>query len=304
LRNSLRPASDKSELAVKVGLVLLVSLCFSITYATVDVAGQSITPLTLTVLRLCTAGLVLGAALFVFKPGLVWRPRTLLDIAIIGMLNVGLPFVCLATAVHYISSSLSSILFSLQPAFTLILAHFVLQDEKLSWVKAAGTTIAITGAIMLLLRNETGLVTGQENGWMGQLMIMAACLSGSSGVVYTRLRTRQVHPVVMATGQVVSSLIVLAPLALLVDGFPVWQSIPGRAWLAMLAAALSSPVVGFAVLFYLINRYGASLGGFAGIAAPFFSLIIGLLFLGEVITLPIAVGALLVLVGVWTLQYF
>jgi drug/metabolite transporter (DMT)-like permease len=54
----------------------------------------------------------------------------------------------------------------------------------------------------------------------------------------------------------------------------------------------------------MINKYSASLAGFSGIATPLFSVVIGILLLGEVITLPIAFGALLLLAGVWSLNYF
>ena len=42
-------------------------------------------------------------------------------------------------------------------------------------------------------------------------------------------------------------------------------------------------------------------GWFAGIATPLFSAAIGMLFLGDVLTVPIALGALLLLVGLWVL---
>ena len=45
------------------------------------------------------------------------------------------------------------------------------------------------------------------------------------------------------------------------------------------------------------------MAGFAGITTPLFSVCIGLVFLGEVITLPIALGALLLLAGVWSVDY-
>ena len=44
--------------------------------------------------------------------------------------------------------------------------------------------------------------------------------------------------------------------------------------------------------------------GFAGVATPLFSVLIGILLLGEVITVPIAFGTVLLLVGVWSLNYF
>jgi drug/metabolite transporter (DMT)-like permease len=72
----------------------------------------------------------------------------------------------------------------------------------------------------------------------------------------------------------------------------------------MISATVSAPVLGFWLLFYMINKYSASLAGFSGIATPLFSVVIGILLLGEVITLPIALGALLLLAGICSLNYF
>jgi O-acetylserine/cysteine efflux transporter len=111
-------------------------------------------------------------------------------------------------------------------------------------------------------------------------------------------------PFVLAAGQVFACMIIFVTLALLVEGVPAFTSYPWQGWLAMLSATVSAPVIGFWLLFYMINKYSASLAGFSGIATPLFSIIIGILLLGEIITMPIALGTLLLLVGVWSLNYF
>jgi drug/metabolite transporter (DMT)-like permease len=122
-------------------------------------------------------------------------------------------------------------------------------------------------------------------------------------VIYTRLRLREENVLVLTAGQVFASLALLVPVALVVEGVPTldysWQ-----AWGAMAAAAFGGPVAGFAVVFYLIHRYSASLAGMAGIATPLFSALIGVAFLNEVVTAPILAGMMLVLLGVWSLNYF
>jgi drug/metabolite transporter (DMT)-like permease len=99
-------------------------------------------------------------------------------------------------------------------------------------------------------------------------------------------------------------MVIFATLAPIVEGIPTFASYPWQGWLAMISASVSAPVLGFWLLFYLINRYSASLAGFSGITTPLFSIIIGILLLGEVITMPIALGTLLLLAGVWSLNYF
>ena len=91
----------------KVGLVLLSSLLTGITVACVDVAADHIPSATLTALRLSAASVAFCAILFFQRPEYRWHLRGTTDIAIIGVLNIGLPFLSLAMAVAYISSSLA-----------------------------------------------------------------------------------------------------------------------------------------------------------------------------------------------------
>ncbi len=300
---SQQPASPASgQAARKVSLVLLAGLLYSIAIASVGVASRHISPLTLTKLRLLMAATVLGAILVATRPRFRWRPRFLFDIFVVGLGNIGLPFILLALSMRYISSSLASILFNVGPPMTLLLAHFTLRDERLTRGKVLGTIVAVAGAVLLLSSNASGLTTSGDRGWIGQLLIILASATGAVAMVYTRRYLREDHTLVLAAGQVFASLALFVPVMLTVEGVPRFADFPVGAWAATLAAAISAPVLGFWLLFYIINRYSASLGGFTSIPTPLFSAAIGVLFLGEAITLPIAVGTLLLLAGIWSLN--
>jgi drug/metabolite transporter (DMT)-like permease len=293
-----------NRLGEKVGLVLVSGFLYSVAIASVGVAANYIPPVTFTALRLGTAAVIWCGILLFLRPSYRWSVRGAGDVAVVGLLNIGIPFICLAMAVAYISSSLAAVLFNILPVLTIVFAHFLLADEKLTPIKAAGTVAAVAGATILLVRNETGLAVEHSQGWIGQLLIFAASLSGALGMVFTRSRLRQENPIVLSSGQVFACLVVFIPLAIAAEGLPSLGSYAWQGYVATAIAAVSAPVAAYLLLFYLVKKYSASLGGFSGIATPLFSVIIGVLLLGEVITLPIAVGALLLLAGVWSLHYF
>jgi len=219
-------------------------------------------------------------------------------------LNVGLPFLCLAMAVKFISSSLASVLFNIQPVLTVLIAHWLLTDEKLNMYKIFGMISAVAGATLLVVLQESGFSTGNSNAWIGQLIILFACLCNAIGVVAAKIRLHGIDAPVLASSQVLASLLVIGPLALLIEGVPELKSYPIQAWVAMILAAVCAPVAAYWLMFYMMNRYSASLAGFSGIATPLFSILIGVLLLGEIINGPILFGAALLLVGVWFLHYF
>lgn len=290
------------EVAQKAGLVLLSGLLYSIAIASVGVASRHISPLTLTAVRLIVASGVLGVILALTRPPFHWRLRFVFDIFIVGLGNVGLPFLLLAVSMRYISSSLASILFNVGPPLTLLLAHFTLHDERLTRGKVIGTVVAVAGATLLVGSNASGLTTESSRGWLGQLCIVIASLASAAALVYTRRYLRKEHTLVLTAGQVFASLAVFMPVMLIVEGIPRLTGLPAEAWTATVSSAISAPVLAFFLLFYIVKKYSASLGGFSSIATPLFSAAIGILFLGEVITLTIAAGTLLLLAGIWSLN--
>jgi drug/metabolite transporter (DMT)-like permease len=171
-------------------------------------------------------------------------------------------------------------------------------------IKLVGAVIAIAGATTLLLSNASGLATSTQQGWIGQILIIFSSLTSALGVVYTRIRLRAENTFVVTAGQVLASLVVVAPLAFIFEGLPTLTSYAWQGWVGLIVATLCGPVAVFWLVFYMINKYSASLAGFAGIATPFFSIIIGILFLGEVLTIPFVVGTFLLVIGVWSLHNF
>jgi drug/metabolite transporter (DMT)-like permease len=281
----------------KVALVLLSGALYSIGIANVSVASRFIPAATLAAFRLICASVIFAGLLPLIKPTFQWRVRKLVDISVAGLLNIGLPFLCLARSMDYISSSLAAVLFTTTPLFTIVLAHYILPKEKLNAAKILGTLIGIGGAVVLIASNESGLTGVREQGWIGQLLILAASLVGALGVIYTRMRLQKENTFVLAAGQVFASLIVIFPLAVAADGLTSLPVYPLQAWMAVFVSATTGPVVSLWLLVYMVKKYSASLGGFATIATPIFSAAIGVLFLGDVITMPIALGVVLVVAG-------
>ena len=288
----------------KVALILASGLLYAIAIASVGLASRAIPPVPLTILRLAVASLIFCGILLYARPTVHWRPRAAFDLFIIGIGNIGLPFVFLAISLRYISGSLAAVLFNVGPALTIVLAHFLLPDEKLRPAKIVGTALAISGAVLLVVSNSSGLKAGNSQGWIGQMLIILASAAGAFAVIYTRIRFREADTTALAAGQVFACLAVFLLLGLTTADLPSLTAYPWQAWAAMIVSAVTSPVLGYWLLFYMVKKYSATLGGFAGIATPLFSAIIGILFLGEVLTPIIVISALLVLAGIWALNAF
>jgi drug/metabolite transporter (DMT)-like permease len=287
----------------KIGLTLAGGLLFSVGLTAVSFASRYLPPATITAARMLLGALCLGALLLALRPRFEINRRNLLDVAVAGVLNVALPFFLVAWGLKYASSTLVAILYNTTPFFTLLIAHWLLPDERLNAVKIAGTAAVVAGATLLLASNASGLAGQGGRGWLGQALTLGGALATAMGVIYSRTRLRGHDTFAISTWQIAASLVILLPAALISDGWPE-LSVPGLVWALLAASVITGPVLSFWLFFYMVKKYSASLAGFSTITTPLFTVVAGRLFLGEVLTLPIVLGALLVLAGVWSLQYF
>jgi drug/metabolite transporter (DMT)-like permease len=103
----------------------------------------------------------------------------------VGLTGTALPAIFFSTAQTQISSSLTGILNSLTPLFTLVLG-IVFFQRKSNLAKIFGVLLGLGGAsILILMSNNTGM---EGNIWYALLVVLAAiCYGTSSNLVGTYL---------------------------------------------------------------------------------------------------------------------
>lgn len=105
---------------------------------------------------------------------------------IVGLTGTALPAIFFSTAQTQISSSLTGILNSLTPLFTLILGA-VFFKTKVGWAKVVGVILGLIGAGILILMSRSSAVEG--NIWYALLVVLASlCYGTSSNVVGNYLK--------------------------------------------------------------------------------------------------------------------
>ena len=76
------------------------------------------------------------------------------------------------------------------PAMTVLMAQFLLPDERLTVRKGVGILLALAGAALVVLRGESGLA-GVAGRPIGYAIVMGAIVIDSFMVVYTRKHCRE-----------------------------------------------------------------------------------------------------------------
>lgn len=109
------------------------------------VALAELTPLTIVAVRVTIGAILLYLTL---KLSGGWMPRGRVAwtaFAVMGVLNNIVPFILMAWGQSHIASGLASILNATTPLLTVVAAHVLTPDEKLTPTRIAGVAIGFAG---------------------------------------------------------------------------------------------------------------------------------------------------------------
>ncbi|MBM3645184.1 MAG: DMT family transporter [Alphaproteobacteria bacterium] len=234
-------------------------------------------PFTIAVLRVAIAAAALGSALAITRtilPALPWRA-----FLVMGLLNGAIPFALIFWGLQHIPSGLGAILNATTPLFTLLVAHFATDDEKIGRWKLAGLAAGLAGVVVLVGHEKLGALGVSV---LGQLACIAACVSYAFAGVYGRRFARMgIAPPVAAAGQLVAATVWLLPLALITET-PWRLEMPSPAtWMAILGLALLSTALAYVLYFRILAAAGVTNLLLVTFLIPASAIALGAVFLGE-----------------------
>jgi drug/metabolite transporter (DMT)-like permease len=220
---------------------------------------------------------------------------------LLGLLGTAIPMTGIVTSLQYLSSGLTSILITVNPAFTVLLAHFFLEDEPLTRRKGGGVLLALSGAVLLTLLGETGIPDVSRGNPSGYLLVMGAMLSGSSMTVYARKFMQADDAFDITAIRMFSGALIVIPFSLAFTGFDVSQ-VNMQGVVALFYAAIVGTFLGMLLSFYNIQKFGATAAVMTAYIIPVVTVLTGVLLLDEQITWGMVGGMLLIGLGVWMIN--
>ena len=273
------PPINRSMTALEWGLLLALSVLWGGSFFFVGVAVRDLPPLTIVVLRVGLAAVALYLVLLVLRVRMPADPRVWAAFFGMGLLNNAIPFALIVWGQTQIASGLAAILNATTPLFTVIVAHALTADERMTGGRLVGVAVGFAGvAVMIGLDALAGLGAGV----LAQLACLAAALSYAlAGVYGRRFRRMGVAPLPTAAGQVTASTVMLLPLALIVDQ-PWTLPVPGSETVAALVGlAVLSTALAYILYFRILATAGATNLLLVTFLIPVSAILLGALVLGE-----------------------
>ncbi len=277
------------------GFLTILSLLWGGSFLFVGVAVKELPPLTLVALRVGLAAAILWASAPLIGVSPPRSGKALAALIVLGFGNNALPFTLISWGQTHLPSGLASILNAATPLFTVVAAHLLTKEEKLSGLKLAGTIAGLSGVAALL---GPDLLTGGGASLWAELAVLAAALSYALTTIFARrMRALGLKPIVVAAGQTTAAALLVAPLALALD-HPWTLPIPSAETVGcVLAIAAFSTALAYVVYFRILAGAGATNVLLVTLIVPATSVALGAFFLGERLTARQFLGYALIAIG-------
>ncbi|MCP4070117.1 MAG: DMT family transporter [Hyphomicrobiales bacterium] len=279
--------------------ILLVTLAaiFGNSFMLVGVVVEEIPSVTLVTLRLVIAAVIFLVAMGMAGQRLPSLGRIWFVITAVALFGNVAPFFLIAWGQEKVDAGLAAILIGCMPLMTIVMAHFVTSDEKLTPFKILGFCLGLSGVVVMIGYDKLGTL-GEET--IRQYAIVGAALCYAISAIISKALVTLPRMSMMAAVMFVSC-VVISPVGLVtgetmevVSGS--WPSI--EVTISMVFLGIVPTVIGTIMIFEIITRQGASFLSQINFMIPVFGVLWSMAFLSEVLS-PNAVGALaLILAGV------
>ncbi|MET8952636.1 EamA family transporter [Streptomyces sp. NPDC004393] len=229
-------------------------------------------PLFTGLMRALPAGLLLLALGRVLPRGAWWWKA-----AVLGALNIGAFFPLLFLSAYRLPGGMAAVVGSVGPLFVAGLSALLLAERPTVRTLLTGAAAAL-GVSLVVLKAAGALDP------VGVLAALAAAASMSTGTVLAKRwgRPDGVGPLALTGWQLTAGGLLIAPIALLVEGTP--PALDGRALGGYLYLALANTAVAYWLWFRGIGRLTATQVTFLGPLSPLTAAVLGWAALGQTLT--------------------
>jgi len=277
-------------------LLTILALIWSSAFFNIKIATYSYGPVTIAFLRIIFGAIpVIGLCLFkkikieAFSKDWYW-------FALIGMVNLVIPFFLIAYGVQKVQSNLAAILMASTPLSATVLAHFFTSNEKINFTKIFGVLLGFSGIVFLFSDN----ILINENNFSAALIIFFASTFYVIGGLLTLKISNKKNENVTASILIWATLFLIPITAYTEQPWNLNPSLEstisviylgivatGFAWLLRFKILINNGLVFQAQVAYLI---------------PIFGIILGYIFLNELITPKVLISVVAVIIGIYLVK--
>ena len=274
-------------------LLCFLALIWSSAFFNIKIATESFGPVTIAFLRVFLASIPLIILCNIKKIKIEVFSKDWYWFALIGFVNLVIPFFFISYGIKAVQSNLAAILMSSTPLTSTILGHYFTKNEKFNLIKTIGVLIGFSGIVYLFSDN---ILINENNFYSALLILLGATGYVVGGVLTLKISNKRNENV--TTSICIWASIILLPLTMIFE--QPWNSTPNTlSIISVVYLGLVSTGLAWLLRFSILKKNGLIFQSQVSFLIPIFGIILGYIFLKELITPKIIVSVILVLIGIF-----
>jgi drug/metabolite transporter (DMT)-like permease len=277
------------------GGFILLGLIWGSSFLWIKIGVEEMDPATLVAYRISIGAVAMLAYVRLTGERLPRSLREIGPLAPLGLVATALPFLLITWGEQYIDSGTAAVLNSLTPIFSMVLAGLILRTEAVSPARVIGLVTGFGGAVLLASREFA--VRGDPIALAGAGAVAVAAISYALGASLNKAMVHGTPRNVVAAGNLTFGAAYIWLFTLLSGSNPAppvqLDSIVALVWLGLLGSFFA-----FLLLYFLIAHLEATVATMVTYLFPVVGVTLGVVLLHEVLDARLAIGTLLVIVGI------
>ncbi len=277
--------------------VVWVALCliWGSTWLFIKLGLEDLPPISFAGIRFLIATIVL---LLVVRVRGLALPNTRKDWLLIlstGILSFTLNYGLLFWGEARTTSGLAAILQTIIPVFGLVIAHYHLPNERMTWAKVSGVLLGIAGIVIIFSHSLSG---ESSEGFAGSVAIVIGAFCVAYSNVFVKARGTHLDPAVLAAGQMACGFVPLLAAGWAFEGSPFSFHWTARAVFSLGYLALVGSCCAFLLFYWLVRHMDVTKTMLISLVTPVLAVLLGLWWLDEQVTWRVGIGALSIMAGI------
>ena len=274
-------------------LLTFLALIWASAFFNIKIATYSFGPVTIAFLRVFFGAIPVLLLCFYKNIKIEAFSKDWYWFAIIGLINLVIPFFLISYGVKSVQSNLAAILMSTTPLSSTILGHFYTSNEKFNLTKTIGILIGFAGIVFLFSDN---LLINENNFVSALLILLGSTCYVIGGVLTLKIKNKKNENV---TGSIlIWAIIILLPLSFFIE--KPWTYTPSvQSTVSVIYLGLVSTGLAWLLRFKILINNGLIFQSQVSYLIPIFGTILSYIFLKELITFKVLISLLAVIVGIY-----
>jgi len=274
-------------------LLTLLALIWSSAFFNIKIATYSFGPVTIAFLRIFFGAIPVIALCLYKKIKIEAFSKDWYWFATIGFINLVVPFFLIAYGVQKVQSNLAAILMASTPLSATVLAHIFTENEKINLTKVIGVLVGFSGIVFLFSDN---ILINQSNFISAILILIGSTFYVIGGLLTIKISNKKNENVTASI--LIWATIFLIPITAYTE--QPWTLSP-RLDSTISVIYLGIVATGFAWLlrFRILINNGLVFQAQVAYLIPIFGIILGYIFLKELITPKVLVAVVAVIIGIY-----